>query len=436
MKKMKGFLFLGFLLAVLSYDVNACSCMSGGTPCRDYWTAAAVFTGTVIYSSPTTYKHGEYEVPARLVRFNIDQSFRGVKGNEVEVRTGLGGGDCGYAFQLGGRYLVYAYMDGDKLATGICSRTRLVSEATDDLAYFQGLATAKPGGTISGDVKRLDRTATFEERLRPVPGVKIIVEGPKRVETITDVKGTYKVSGLAPATYKVRVELPEGLSTHNPEDEAKVFDRGCAQVSFWVESDTRITGRVFDAQGQPAADVLMELVPSEGQKSNSPTYVRTDKEGRYEMKMLQPGRYLFGVRIYGSAGATYVPYPRTYYPGVSEADRATVINVADGQRIDLNDLILPSRFVERILNGIVVDVEGRPVSGATVWLKENEYQDRDMPYSKKTDSEGRFSFKVYEGIHYDLQAYVDISEKERNESNRSIRISPDAETVRLVLKFK
>ena len=434
MNMMKALVFLGFLLAVFSSDVNACSCMSGGMPCHDYWKAAAIFTGTVIDSSPTTSKRGEYEVPARLVRFNVDQSFRGVKGNEVEVRTALNEAGCGYAFQLGGRYLVYAYSDADKLATGICSRTRPVSEAADDLAYFQGLATAKPGATISGEVKQIDRSATFEQRLRPVSGVKIVIEGPKRVEAITDVKGSYKVSGLTTGTYKVRVELPDGLSTHNPEGEAKVFDRGCAQVSFWVDSDTRINGKVFDAQGQPAADVLMELVPSEGQSSNSPTYVRTDKEGRYEMKMLQPGRYLFGVRIYGSAGATYVPYPRTYYPGVSEAERATVINVADGQQIDLNDLILPSRFVERVLSGVVVDADGRPVSGATVSLKENEYQDRDMPYTKETDSEGRFSFKVYEGIHYDLKAYLDISEDERKEAEYSIRISPDTEVVKLLLK--
>jgi predicted adenine nucleotide alpha hydrolase (AANH) superfamily ATPase len=82
----------------------------------------------------------------------------------------------------------------------------------------------------------------------------------------------------------------------------------------------------------------------------------------------------------------------------------------------------------------VVDTDGGPVSGATVWLKENEYQDRDMPYRKETDPEGRFSFKVYEGINYDLKAYLDIAKGGRKQAERSIRIASDAEIVRLILK--
>jgi 5-hydroxyisourate hydrolase-like protein (transthyretin family) len=201
-----------------------------------------------------------------------------------------------------------------------------------------------------------------------------------------------------------------------------------------VESDTRITGKVYDAQGQPAADVLMELVPTERQSNASPTFVRTDKEGRYEMKLLQPARYLFGVRIYGSAGASYVPFPRTYYPGVTDAAQATVINVVEGQRLELNDLILPQRLVEKLLNGVVLDANGRPVSGATVWLKENEYGDRDMPYRKETDAEGRFSFKVYEGFQYNLNAYLDSENSERKQAEHSLRISSTMEPIRLVLK--
>lgn len=192
---------------------------------------------------------------------------------------------------------------------------------------------------------------------------------------------------------------------------------------------------MLDAQGQPAAEVLMELVPLAGEHGAYPAYVKTDNEGRYEMKLLQPGRYRLGVRIYGSAGSTYVPFPRTYYPGASEEAQATIITLAEGQRVDLAELILPPRFVERTLNGIVVDADGRPVRGATVWLKENEYSDRDMPYRKETDSEGRFSFKVYEGINYLLNAYLDIAKNERKQAEQiAVRASANPETIVLILK--
>jgi protocatechuate 3,4-dioxygenase beta subunit len=433
MNKLKLIVFLVSFLLVFCVQSNACECAGSGTPCQDYWNASAVFTGSVSYSSTTTYKLGEHEISGRLVRFTVERAFRGIEGKEVEVITGLGGGDCGYGFRLGQQYLVYAHSSEDKLFTSICSGTRPLSEAANDLSYIQGLAKAEPGATIFGQVKRLDRDE--EGRLEPLSHVKILIEGPaKRVEIKTDEKGNYEVSRLPPGTYKVTIELPDGLSIHNPESEAKVVDRGCAQVSFWVQADTRITGKVLDAQGQPASDVLMELVPVTGEGGHYPSSVTTDKEGRYEMKLLPPGRYLLGVRIYGLASSTYVPFPRTYYPGVSQEDQATVISLNKGQRLDLSELILPPRFVERILDGIVIDTDGNPVNGATVWLKEKQYADHDMPYRRDTDSEGRFSFKVFEGINYLVHAYLEVPNSERKQAEPvAVRISSNPETLRLVL---
>jgi hypothetical protein len=150
------------------------------------------------------------------------------------------------------------------------------------------------------------------------------------------------------------------------------------------------------------------------------------------MKLLKPGRYYLGVRIAGSAGATY---PQTYYPGVKDRSQATVITIGEGQRIELEELILPARFIERTLNGIVVDADGTPVAGATVWLKERQYNDSDMPYRRETDSEGRFSYPVYEGIKYELNAYVDSTERrEKSSAPLEIVITSNPEPIKLVIK--
>jgi hypothetical protein len=436
---MKALALLVLWLVLLSSDTNACDCLfGGGAPCQEYWEAASVFVGTVSYSSRVTVDDGsDFKRQQRLVRLSIDQVFRGIDGSEVEVLTGLGDGDCGYGFKLGGQYLVYAGRSKDnRLYTSICSRTRPLSEATEDLAFIRELTKAASGSTIFGDVKRV-RLSDPTERFKPVEGIRIIIESPsKRVEVTTNSKGRYRASGLPPDTYKVKIDLPEGLSIHNPEREAKVSDRGCAQVEFWVEADTRITGKVFDAQGEPASDVLMELVPTMPRDNNAfPIYVRTDKDGKYEMKLVKPGRYHLGVRIFGSAGATYVPFPRTYHPGVSEETGATIFTITEGKRIEAMDLILPPRLVERTLNGIVVSPDGRSVKGAVVWLKEREYSDRDMPYRKETDDEGRFSFKVYEGFKYTLNTYTEA--KAEGEQKRSeimeVRVSENPGVIKLVL---
>jgi hypothetical protein len=302
----KKLLVLTFLLFLFAEEGNACSCAGTPMPCEAYWKASAVFLGTVTYTTINTAKRGEYDFHSRVFRFTVDKAFRGVEAKEVEVLTGSGGGDCGYGFQLGGQYVVYAYRDNtNRLYTGICSRTRPASDADADLAYIMDLPKAEPGGTIFGEIKLQRRNETNWIDATPLKGVKLLLVGRGRdYEALTDEKGQYKVSGVQAGTYRVRVKLPEGTSVHRAEQEVEVSGKGCAQASFWLEPDTRVTGRVLDSAGLPATDVLMELVPIGGNTYASPSYVRSDSEGRYEMKLVAPGRYLLGLRIVGSAGAT------------------------------------------------------------------------------------------------------------------------------------
>ena len=136
------FLFM-FLIAGLmllsSANVLACTCGSGGgAPCQEFWRADAVFAGTVVGSGKINVGEGELKQEMRLVRLTVDQPIRGMQSAEVEVITGWGGGDCGYAFKLGQRYLVYAYREeGDKrLSTSICTRTRLLKKADEGSLFL------------------------------------------------------------------------------------------------------------------------------------------------------------------------------------------------------------------------------------------------------------------------------------------------------------
>ncbi len=122
------------VLALLGADAAlACSCAPLPEPQQARDQAAAVFTGTVLGITQ--------EGNLRLVRLRVEESWKGVRCGEVTVTTGLGDADCGYAFQEGQSYLIYADKQQGKLSTNICTRTKPTAEAGEDLAAL-GTPTA------------------------------------------------------------------------------------------------------------------------------------------------------------------------------------------------------------------------------------------------------------------------------------------------------
>jgi hypothetical protein len=99
----------------------------------------------------------KYSHKNRVAQFTIEESLKGIDQKSVELVTGMGGGDCGYDFKTGERYLVYADLNKDEtaaaakpitilaggpsvtalLTTTICSRTRPLAEATDNIELIR-----------------------------------------------------------------------------------------------------------------------------------------------------------------------------------------------------------------------------------------------------------------------------------------------------------
>jgi hypothetical protein len=73
------------LISVFKTSVEACTCggtFSGEQPCQAYWSAAAVFAGQVTDISIISqdFGNGRISYKGKLVRFSLEQSFRGVDG--------------------------------------------------------------------------------------------------------------------------------------------------------------------------------------------------------------------------------------------------------------------------------------------------------------------------------------------------------------------
>lgn len=70
----------------------------------------------------------------RVVTLEVSKAWKGANDKRVTVWTAVEGSTCGYAFEAGEEYLVYARDDGKGgLETNICMRTCRISEAKEDL---------------------------------------------------------------------------------------------------------------------------------------------------------------------------------------------------------------------------------------------------------------------------------------------------------------
>ena len=128
-----SFIFIFGLLIFPQIDVIACSC-SLPIPKRtlneqvkiERKSSDAIFIGEVLEVKDNKFSF--------IVKIKVESNWKGDKDAEVTIFTGKGGGDCGYPFQVGESYLIYASkLDNGNLTTNICRRTKLLSESQDDI---------------------------------------------------------------------------------------------------------------------------------------------------------------------------------------------------------------------------------------------------------------------------------------------------------------
>ena len=85
-----------------------------------------------------------FESQYRLVTIRAARVYRGPREEKFVVRTGMGGGDCGFDFETGGQYIVFAYHDGEgkSLSTSWCTDTGSLEDSGAMLRVLRGEAPA------------------------------------------------------------------------------------------------------------------------------------------------------------------------------------------------------------------------------------------------------------------------------------------------------
>jgi hypothetical protein len=313
--------------------------------------ADAVFAGTV--RSVVEIDHDEYGQPygSLLVTVDVERAFVSAAPGPLELITGRGGGDCGYKFAVGQRYLIYA----DKTPIGqwsasICSRTRPLEKAQEDLQYLSTVPAGGLGARVFGRIHHWQRDP-FEEQTvdyGPLEGLVVNVSGAGfSRDAVTDRHGRYEIAGLPLGGSTLTVAAPHGFDSRGLQRELDLRDtRACNERNFELSYAASASGSVIDAAGRALAGIRVEAVAAELAGHRPPPYQEpaiTNERGAFEFDKLPPGIYVFGVNLTQPLYGRATQGPAVFLPGVAVASDATVIELRPGDRTPVGVLRLNDR---------------------------------------------------------------------------------------------
>ena len=142
-------LFAGITIVMTAFGVSACSCGSIPDVSVALDEAQDVFAGRVVALELVAIHDVDPTssfAPEHLkVTFAVHSIWKGEVEELTTVFTGFACCICGFPFEIGEHYLVYTHASTDELTyTSICSRTKLLDAASDDLGILGNLKPMAP----------------------------------------------------------------------------------------------------------------------------------------------------------------------------------------------------------------------------------------------------------------------------------------------------
>ena len=274
----------------------------------------------------------------------INQQLKFDQGDEV-----LG---CSWSFYLeevGERFLLYLFKPekpSDPWYISTCNRSRGLESAKDDLLYLNNIEKHRGQTRVSGVVN--------SEGNLNMEGLKVRIRGSNRTYIAeTDSDGVYEIYNLPPGRYVIEPKLPFGWKVdefhltselrradpHRPSN--RVAFTLQPRKHFGVEMEIRlsnhVSGTIVDSHSKPLRWVCVALADVTDERHWC--HDLTDKKGRFRINSVKAGKYILILNPENKL-TQEMPFPRLYYPGVTEREKATTISVKHGQSLNNLNIVI------------------------------------------------------------------------------------------------
>jgi hypothetical protein len=281
-----------------------------------------------------------------------------------------------------------------------------------------GVAPLTGTGSIRGRITAADTGAPLRRAL-------VNLGGPQKMRgTYTDHEGRYEFNDLPPGTYNLFVNpgshragyqsTPYGASPSSfgfnmrPKPIELADGQRIANLDVALLRTGVITGRVTDADGQPAARVQVGAwLIRPGSDPAQTSSAQTDDLGQFRLFNLMPGDYFIMANPpMGGGGPADIEgeptgFAPTYAPGTPVRSEATRLRVARGAEVSADIQLFETRV--HSISGTVVTSKGDAVGNVSVMLMRSETATGPRAGASVTPA-GTFTIRNVPPGEYDLVA--------------------------------
>jgi hypothetical protein len=332
---------------------------------------------------------------------------------EIDIYSGGQDGDCGYKFKKGEQYLVYGQPESEgRLFATVCNGTRPADDARALIPQLRAMARGQRVASVFGVLRRADPPFLAPPGDPDDPLAKVSLKLRSRFdrfETGTDRNGVYSFYDVHGGEYSFTAKLPARMeltqkTLHGGLPPFKIPDGACYEYDVDALPTGHIHGSVLGPDKKPLSLASVELYRAGSYSEKEPgLWSFQDSRGFFDFDHIGPGDY---VLVYNRMNRLdpNAPYPRTFFPGVTDANDAQPITLKDGQQLAKVNLLVSGGLETRTLRVRLDFAGGRLPGSVAVAARAAE---GDNPAATKV-GDSLYQFTLLASTNYTISAWEDL----------------------------
>jgi hypothetical protein len=395
-------------------------------------------SATDVATSSLSGASGAAPVPVTRYHFRVDENFIGADSAEIDVFSGGDDADCAFRFREGAQYVVFPHKpssnssdkpDDTRLFATICSGTRLASEAQALLPQLRAMRNGQRVASVFGVIRRADPpmlgppddpAGSSDDSPPADPRVSASGALPNiplklrsridRFATTTDDNGVYSFYDVHAGEYSLTATMPARTeltlkTLPGALPPLRLPNGACYEYDIDALPIGHIRGSVLGPDGKPLALAAVELYRAgHYDESHSGLWSFQGAKGIFDFDHVGPGEYILVFNRQNRMDPN-APFPRSFYPGTTDAQEAEPIVLKDGQQILHANMKLGDPFPTRKLRIRLKWTGASPAGSIVVTAKATQ----GINPAVRKISEGVYEMTLLQDAHYNISAFEELS---------------------------